>query len=131
MKIQQRRPATRPSTPKQTSSASQTQGPAKPASGWGPKPTPAAQARALAAHLKSTDGATQAGRIIDQVVKKNDLAGELNWEAGHIKSVKPFENGKFLVDVQLDVIKPNGRIEKNYFGAIVNAQGKVLDVPQG
>lgn len=131
MKIQQSRPAARPATAQQASTASQTQGPSKPATGWGPKPTPAGQARALAAHLKSPEGAKQAGRIIDQVVKKNDLARELNWEAGHIKGVKPFEGNKFLVDVQLDVLKPNGGVEKNYFSAIVNAQGKVLDVPQG
>lgn len=131
MKIQQSRPAARPSTAQQPSSASQTQGPAKPGAGWGPKPTPAAQARALATLLKSPEGGKQASKIIDQVVKKNDLARELNWEAGHIKAVKPFEAGKFLVDVQLDVLKPNGGVEKNYFSAIVNAQGKVLDVPQG
>jgi hypothetical protein len=33
--------------------------------------------------------------------------------------------------VQLDVLTKNGGIQKNYFSATVNAQGKVLSVPQG
>lgn len=99
--------------------------------GWKPQTsTPAQQAKALAAHLKGPEGARQAAKIVDTVAKKNELARGLNWEAGHLKSVKPYENGKFIVDVQLDVLKGKG-VEKNYFTAIVDSKGKVIDVPQG
>jgi hypothetical protein len=132
MRIQQPRPTTKTSAAQQTAPTKQTMTPSKPtATGWGPRATPASQARALAAYLKSPEGAKQAARIIETVAKRNDLAKELNWEAGHLKGVKPYENGKFLVDVQLDVLTEKGGVQKHYFGAIVNAQGKVLDVPQG
>lgn len=132
MRVQQPRPAAKPSAAHQAAPTKQPSTPSKAApAGWGPKPTAASQARALATFLKSPEGAKQGARIVETVAKKNDLARELNWEAGHLKAVKPFEGGKFLVDVQLDILKPKGGVEKHFFSAIVNAQGKVLDVPQG
>jgi hypothetical protein len=44
--------------------------------------------------------------------------------------VRPLGAGTFEVNVTLEVLKGKG-VQKNYFNAIVNAQGKVLDVPQG
>lgn len=130
-RIQQSRPAARTTQAQQASTKPTAQQAQTKPTGWGPSTTsPTAQARALATHLKSPAGAKQASKIIDTVVKKNDLAKALNWEAGHIKAVKPNADGTFTVDVQLDVLKGRG-VEKNYFTATVNAQGKVLDVPQG
>lgn len=130
MKIQQARPAARPSASQSTHKPTE-QAPTK-QTGWKPSAqSPAAQARALSAFLKSPGGAAQASKIVETVAKKNDLAKALNWEAGHIKAIKPNGDGTFDVGVQLDVLEPNGGIQKNYFGATVNLQGKVLGVPQG
>lgn len=131
-KISSQRPAVAASVAQQAPGRAKAQNAAQTApTGWKPQTsTPAQQAKALAAHLKGPDGARQAAKIVETVAKKNELARGLNWEAGHLKSVKPYENGKFLVDVQLDVLKGRG-VEKNFFTAIVDAKGKVLDVPQG
>lgn len=130
MKVQSNRPAARSTASQQPARAAQ-QAPTK-STGWGPKTqTPAAQARALSAHLKSPAGAALAAKIVSTVAKKSELARDLNWEAGNIGTVKPLADGKFQVNVTLEVVKPNGKIEKNYFDAITDAKGKVLDVPQG
>jgi hypothetical protein len=130
MKIQQSRPAGRPSA-SQSAQKPTEQAPTK-QTGWKPATqSPAAQARALSAFLKSPEGAAQASKIVQTVAKKNDLAKALNWEAGHLKAIKPNGDGTFDVGVQLDVLTKNGGIQKNYFSATVNAQGKVLSVPQG
>lgn len=130
-RVQQSRPAPRTTQTSQAAKKPTAQQAQTKPTGWGPSTTsPAAQARALATLLKSPAGAKQASKLIDTVVKQNDLAKALNWEAGHIKAVKPNGDGTFTVDVQLDVLKGRG-VEKNYFNAIVNGQGKVLDVPQG
>ena len=100
-------------------------------SAWSPKSAAATSAGAKA--LKAVIVATPelASRIISTVAKRSDLARELNWEAGHIKSVKPNLDGKsYSVEVQLDVLKGK-KIEKNLFYANVNSAGKVLNVPQG
>jgi len=127
-RITQSRPAARPIA--QTAPSKPSSTPTKTA-GWNAKTqSPTAQARALSAHLKSPEGAKQAARIIDTIAKKSELARGLNWEAGNITSVKPLGAGTFEVNVTLEVLKGKG-VQKNYFNAIVNAQGKVLDVPQG
>ena len=128
-RISQTRPvATRPAVQE----SSRSHAPATTASaGWKANPTsPARQARALEAHFKSPAGAAQAAKLIQTIARKSELARGLNWEAGHIKNVKPNTDGTFTVDVQLDVLKGKG-VEKNYFTAIVSPAGKVLDVPQG
>lgn len=130
-RIQQSRPAARPATAQQTVAPKKQETPAKIATGWkAGTASPARQARALEAHLQSPAGAAQASKLIQTVARKSELARELNWEAGHIKDVKANADGTFTVDVQLDVLKGRG-VQKNYFTAIVNASGKVLDVPQG
>ena len=128
-RITQSRPAARPTA--QTAPSKPATPPKTAAAGWNAKTqSPTAQARALSAHLKSPEGAKQAARIIDTIAKKSELARGLNWEAGNITSVKPLGAGTFEVNVTLEVLKGKG-VQKNYFNAIVNAQGKVLDVPQG
>ncbi len=105
-----------------------------PAQAWGPSSTrasPAAAAKALAAHLHSPAGAKQASKIIDTIAKKSELARELNWEAATIKSVKPTGDGSFSVEVQFDVLTKNDKVKSHLFYADVNATGKVLSVPQG
>ena len=131
-KIATQRPAVSAASTQQARGRAEAKTPAQTApTGWKPSvASPAAQAKALAAFLKSPEGAKAGAKLVDTVAKKNDLARALNWEAGHIKSVKPYESGKFLVDVQLDVLKGKG-VEKNFFTAIVDGKGKVLDVPQG
>jgi chromosome segregation ATPase len=105
-----------------------------PAQGWGPstaRPSPAAAAKTLAAHLNSPAGTKQASKIIDTIASKSELARALNWEAANIKSVKPNGDGSFSVEVQFDVLGKNDTVKKHLFYADVTAAGKVLSVPQG
>jgi hypothetical protein len=104
-----------------------------PAQAWGPspRPSPAATAKALSAHLNSPAGARQAGKIIDTISRKSVMASELNWEAANIKSVKPNGDGSFNVEVQFEVLQKKGKPVAHLFYADVNASGKVLSVPQG
>ncbi|MDP3156883.1 MAG: hypothetical protein Q8N23_29705 [Archangium sp.] len=105
-----------------------------PAQAWGPsstRPSPAAAAKALAAHLNSPAGAKQASKIIDTIATKSELARALNWEAANIKSVKPTGDGSFSVEVQFDVLTKNDKVKSHLFYGDVNATGKVLSVPQG
>lgn len=132
-RISQHRPATVAHAPSKPAAKAKPQAATKPTTGWNPSSTsPSAQAKALAAKLHSPAGAKQAQRIVETVAKKSELAHSLNWEAGDITSVKANKDGTFTVNVTLDVLQTNGQsVQKNYFNAIVDGSGKVLDVPQG
>ncbi len=134
-RISQHRPATVAHAPSKPAAKArpQAQASTKPTTGWNPSSTsPSAQAKALAAKLHSPAGAKQAQRIVETVAKKSELARGLNWEAGDITSVKANKDGTFTVNLTLDVLQNNGQsVQKNYFNAIVDGSGKVLDVPQG
>ncbi len=89
------------------------------------------QARRLETYLRSPEGKALATRIIHDAVKKNALGKNLKIESGVVTRVRPEPSGtSFVVDVEVTV-KRQGKSEKNFFNAIIDAKGKLLEVPQG
>jgi hypothetical protein len=64
-------------------------------------------------------------------VKKNVLARDLRVDEGHITSVKPNGDGTFDVGVRFERTRPGGGAEKHLFWATVDANARLLNVPQG
>ena len=91
-----------------------------------------AHARKLLAFFKSKQGAKKALSVIKRIVKGNDFAKELNWEAALIQKVKPgHKRGVYDVHVAFVALDKNGKETTNYFTAEVDKTGRVLSVPQG